>query len=62
MNIVDMFITKDPKTELEGLDKALEILKMRYENKAISIDEFSKKCQEIAKKRRKYEKRLKKKN
>ena len=58
MDIMDIFRLKDPKTEIEGLDRALEILKMRYEKKTISIEEFSARCQEIAKKREKYEKKL----
>lgn len=52
------FQNKDPKTELEGLDRALEILQDRYDKKAISIEVFSKKCEEIAKKRAKYKKKL----
>lgn len=51
----------NPKTELEGLDKALEILQDRYEKKMISIETFSKQCREIAKKKEKYEKKLNKK-
>ena len=47
------FQRKDPKTELEGLDRALEILQDRYDKKAITIEVFSKQCQEIAKKRAK---------
>ncbi len=54
------FQNKDPKTELEGLDRALEILQDRYDKKAISIEVFSKKCEEIAKKRAKYQKKLRK--
>lgn len=54
------FKPKDPKTELEGLDRALEILQDRYDKKAISLDVFSKQCQEIAKKREKYQKKLEK--
>ena len=34
------FKPKDPKTELEGLDRALEILQDRYDKKAISLDDF----------------------
>ena len=54
------FKPKDPKTELEGLDIALEILQDRYDKKAISLDDFSRQCQEIAKKREKYQKKLEK--
>lgn len=55
------FQPKDPKTELDSLDRALEILQDRYEKKVISIEQFSKECQEIAKKREKYQKKLEKK-
>ena len=54
------FKPKDPKSELEGLDRALEILQDRYDKKAISLDDFSRQCQEIAKKREKYQKKLEK--
>ena len=54
------FKPKDPKTELEGLDRALEILQDRYDKKAISLDDFSRQCQEKAKKREKYQKKLEK--
>ncbi len=50
----------DPKTELDSLDKALEILQDRYDKKVISLETFSKQCQEIAKKREKYQKKLEK--
>lgn len=50
----------NPKNELESLDRALEILQDRYEKKAISLEVFSKQCREIAKKREKYQKKLKK--
>lgn len=57
-----MFFTpKDPKTELESLDRALEILQDRYEKKAITIEQFSKECEIIAKKREKYQKKIEKK-
>lgn len=55
------FQPKDPKTELDSLDRALEILQDRYDKKVISIEQFSKECQEIAKKREKYQKKLEKK-
>ena len=54
------FNLNDPKTELEGLDRALEILQDRYDKKVISLEFFSKQCQEIAKKREKYQKKLEK--
>lgn len=55
------FQPKDPKTELDSLDRALEILQDRYSKKVISIEEFSKKCEEIAKKKEKYQRKLEKK-
>ena len=45
------FKPKDPKTELDSLDRALEILQDRYDKKVITIEQFSRECQEIAKKR-----------
>lgn len=54
------FQPKDPKTELDSLDRALEILQDRYARKVISITEFSKKCEEIAKKKEKYQRKLEK--
>ncbi len=55
------FKPKDPKTELDSLDRALEILQDRYDKKVITIEQFSRECQEIAKKREKYQKQLDKK-
>ncbi len=54
------FQTKDPKNELESLDKAMAILQDRYDKKVITLEQFSKQCQELAKKREKYKKRLEK--
>lgn len=51
----------NPQTELDSLDRALEILQDRYEKKVITIEQFSKECEKIAKKREKYQKELKKK-
>ena len=48
----------NPKTELDSLDRALEILQDRYEKKAITIEQFSIECKKIRKKREKYEKEL----
>ena len=56
------FQPKNPKTELESLDRALEILQDRYDKKVITIEQFSKECQLIAKKREKYLKKLNKVN
>ena len=51
----------NPKTELDSLDRALEILQDRYEKKVITIEQFSAECERIRKKREKYEKMLRKK-
>ena len=53
---------KNPENIIEGLDKALEILQERYEKKAITLEEFSKKCEQLGKKREKYLKKLEKQN
>lgn len=52
------FQPKNPKTELDSLDRALEILQDRYEKKVITLEQFSKECQEIGKKREKCQKKL----
>ncbi len=54
------FQPKDPKTELDSLDCALEILQDRYDKKVITLEQFSKECQEVGKKREKYLKKLEK--
>lgn len=48
--------------ELEGLDKALDMLKERYEKKAIPLEGFSKQCEDMRKKREKILKQLEKYN
>lgn len=57
-----LFLPKnlDPKNEIESLDKALELLQQRYEKKQITIEEFSKKCNKIAKRKEKLMKKQKK--
>ena len=50
----------DPKTELEAIDRAIEILNDRYQKKLISIDEFSKKSLQFGKRKEKYLKKLEK--
>lgn len=56
-----LFKKEDPETIIDGLDKALEILQKRYEQKTITIEEFTKKCEELGKKRQKYLKKLERK-
>ncbi len=57
-----LFKKENPETIIEGLDKALEILKERYEKKIITLEEFSKQCEQLGKKREKYLKKLEKQN
>ena len=62
-----MFWFKTPskevlEKELEGLDKALDILNDRYEKKVIDLDSFSKQCEDMRKKREKILKQLEKYN
>lgn len=51
---------KDPTNELEMLDKALELVQKQYEQKSITLEEFTNKCKEIGKKREKILKKLNK--
>lgn len=53
-----LFKKENPQTIIDGLDKALEILQKRYEQKNITLEEFTKKCEELGKKRQKYQKKL----
>lgn len=52
------FTKKDPEKELVGLKKAFEILHERYKRKTITLEQFSKQCNEINKKIEKYQKQL----
>ena len=52
----------DPKTELEGIDRAVEILNDRFQKKLISLEEFNKKSLEFGKRKAKCLKKLKKGN
>ena len=42
-----LFRRVDPKTELEGIDRAVEILNDRFQKKLISLEEFNKKSLEF---------------
>ncbi|MBO5138973.1 MAG: hypothetical protein J6B89_05005 [Bacilli bacterium] len=53
---------KDPTKELEGLKKAYEILNERYKKKTITLEQFTKQCNDINKKIEKYQKQLDKLN
>ena len=53
-----LFKRVDPKTELEGIDRAVEILNDRFQKKLISLEEFNKKSLEFGKKKAKCLKRL----
>lgn len=55
----NMFFTrKDPKTELESLDRAIEILNDRYQKKLITLEQFQAQSLEFGKRREKYLKKL----
>ncbi len=51
---------KDPKTELEGLERAQRILDERYQRKQVSDEIYRKQSLEFQKRREQYEKKLKK--
>lgn len=53
---------KDPKTELEGLEKAQQILDERYKRGQVIDTVYQKQCLEFQKRREKYVKSLKKRN
>ena len=55
-----LFRRVDPKTELEGIDRAVEILNDRFQKKLISLEEFNKKSFEFGKRKAKCLKRLEK--
>ncbi len=54
------FSKRNPKTKLEGLDRAMEILNERYQQKQITIEQFQKECEKFGKLRQKYQKELEK--
>ena len=51
---------KDPKTELEGLERAQKILDERYQKGQVMDIVYQKQCLEFQKRREKYGKKLKK--
>ncbi len=51
---------KNPKTELEGLDRAQKILDERYQKGQVLDSVYRKQCMVFQKRREKYEKKLKK--
>lgn len=56
-----LFGRKNPKTELEGIDRALEILNERYEKKLITIEQYQAQSLEFGKRKEKCLKKLAKK-
>ena len=54
------FERKDPKNELEGLERAQKILDERYEKGQVSLEVYQKQCMEFQRRREKYEKQMKK--
>ncbi len=57
-----LFRKVDPKTEIEGIDRAVELLNDRYEKKLISLEEFNKKSLEFGRRKAKCLKKLEKSN
>ena len=55
-----LFEKRNALDEINTLDKALEILQDRYQKKQITIEEFSKKCTKIGKRKEKLQKKLNK--
>ena len=55
-----LFKRVNPKNEIEGIDRAIEILTDRYKKKLISLEEFNKKSLEFGKRKEKYLKKLEK--
>ena len=55
-----LFRKVDPKTEIEGIDRAVELLNDRYEKKLISLEEFNKKSLEFGRRKAKCLKKLEK--
>lgn len=51
---------KDPKNELEGLERAQKILDDRYQKGQVMDIVYQKQCLEFQKRREKYENKLKK--
>ncbi len=49
---------KDPKTELEGLERAQKILDERYQRHQVPEEVYRNQCLEFQKRREKYEKKL----
>lgn len=56
------FSPKKAEKELENLKKAFDILNERYEKKTITIEEFTKQCNDLTKKIEKYQKIVNKNN
>lgn len=57
---MNFFKRENPKTILEGLDRAQEVLDERYKNKQITIETYQQIALSYAKQRKKYEKKIKK--
>ncbi len=55
-----LFKRIDPKLEIEGIDKAVEILNDRFQKKLISLEEFNKKSVEFGRRKAKCLKKLEK--
>lgn len=56
------FSKKSKEKELENLKKAFDILNERYQKKTITLEEFTKQCEQLTKKIDKYQKIVNKNN
>ena len=57
MGLFNFLDRKDPKNELEGLERAQKLLDERYEKKLITPEAYQKQCIEFGKRREKYRKK-----
>ena len=57
-----LFKRVNPETELEGIERAVEILNDRFKKKLISLEDFNKKSLEFGKRKERCLKKLEKSN
>lgn len=58
MGLFSMFDRTNPKTELEGIERAQALLNERFEKKQVPNEVYVKQCEEFRKRREKCEKKL----
>ncbi len=57
---MNFFKRENPKTILEGLDRAQEVMDERYQKGQMSLEAYQKQAMAFRKQREKYEKKVKK--